>query len=301
MRALSPGDTTPVDDDIAALVLIDAPMALSDTQLTRFARFLERGGGAMVLAAGMMTQPQGYQASTRPVPWNRLLEPYGVSVQGDLVFDLASNERVGVPVSFGRVYMSYPFWVRALSTQEATVNQDIQTVLLPWASTVDTSAAAAGTVTPLFTTSRAGGVEEGFAIVSPQRDFPRDDLAPRLVGVQVNPLAAEGGDPTRGRVIVVGNAEFVSDNYIGGEPANLFFALNAVDWLVQDDALIAIRSKDRSPPLLMFESEAIQDLVRHGNVIGIPVILVGVGLLRLLRRRRGAARAFQPAVREAVG
>ncbi|NIR61814.1 MAG: ABC transporter, partial [Gammaproteobacteria bacterium] len=64
----------------------------------------------------------------------------------------------------------------------------------------------------------------------------------------------------------------------------LEFVLNAVDWLAQDEDLIAIRAKERTPPPLVFESEALQELVKWANVAGVPLVLIVLAALHLWRR-----------------
>ena len=70
--------------------------------------------------------------------------------------------------------------------------------------------------------------------------------------------------------------------------------------LRSDDALIQIRSKDRRPPPLVFESNTKRDFVKYGNLIGIPLLLVMFASLRLLRRRRQTGQSYQPSVGGAV-
>jgi ABC-type uncharacterized transport system involved in gliding motility auxiliary subunit len=67
-----------------------------------------------------------------------------------------------------------------------------------------------------------------------------------------------------------------------------------VDWLAQDEALIAIRSKDRSPPPLVFTSTATRETVKYGNLIGIPLLVIAVGGVRLWRRRRLTHHVYRP-------
>ncbi len=302
VRSLSLTDSTAIADEISALVLLGAAPLLSDTQATRFGEFLERGRGALVVASGMELQQQSFMASARPVGWNRLLEPYGVSIRLDMAFDLASNERVSVPIPGGRLLLAYPFFVQALSTRRASMNRDVDALLLPWTSSIDTSRAAAGTVTPLLTTSRAGGIETGRAFIAPQREFTPESLSTRLLAVAVNPLAADAGDSLlRGRLVVVGSEEFVTDRYAGSMSPGLVFALNAVDWLAQDEALIRIRSKDRRPPPLVFESQTTRDVVKYGNVAGVPFVLVVFATVRLWRRRRRSGDVYRPEATGAVG
>jgi ABC-type uncharacterized transport system involved in gliding motility auxiliary subunit len=296
VRTVQPIDSVPIADDIQVLVLAGPPPPLDSAHLGRFATFLSRGGGALVLASGMRIEPQGFQAMAQPLPWNTLLEPYGVSVRSDMVYDLASNEAVSMPSSFGRVLVSYPFWVRALSTQATPVNADLEAMVLPWTSSIDTAGATGGAVTPLFVTSQAAGVEQGRAFIAPQREFPQEDLSQRVLAALVNPLAADsGGDPSLGRVVLLGNSEFITDRYVQNSRTGLLFALNAVDWLAQDDALIQIRSKNRRPPALVFESGTLEDFVKYFNTVGMPLLVIAFAVIWLWRRRRWTRQSYRPA------
>jgi ABC-type uncharacterized transport system involved in gliding motility auxiliary subunit len=134
------------------------------------------------------------------------------------------------------------------------------------------------------------------------------------VGVLVNPAGAgdgavsdEGGSEEgetatslTGRLVVVGNGEFATDQWVRNAPQNVTFVLNTVDWLVQDEGLIGIRSKDRSPPPLVFESAALRDFVRYGNVYGIPLLIIVAGFVRLLNRRQAKRQQYVPLTRQEV-
>jgi ABC-type uncharacterized transport system involved in gliding motility auxiliary subunit len=85
-----------------------------------------------------------------------------------------------------------------------------------------------------------------------------------------------------------------ADRYAERSPENLSFALNSADWLVQDEALIAIRSRDRRPPRLLFTNPGIQAAVKYANLIIWPAMIGLYGLLRLVRRRRLAAQPYHP-------
>jgi ABC-type uncharacterized transport system involved in gliding motility auxiliary subunit len=120
-------------------------------------------------------------------------------------------------------------------------------------------------------------------MIDPSREFPRTDLARRLLAVQVAPSADTGA---KGRIIVVGSADFVADNFAQHAVENLAFALNSIDWLAQESSLIAIRSKEMRPPPIKFTSTLLAELVKYGNVIGVPAALALGGFIRLARRRR---------------
>jgi ABC-2 type transport system permease protein len=278
---------------LKALIVIGVPDSLPQAQTALLRSFLE-SGNLLLMASGMTLSAEAPLASGRAVPWNELLHAYGVSVRSDMTYDLASNAQVAMPTQFGQVLLPYPPWVRALSTRTSAVNAELDAVLLPWVSSIDTSLGTGGAVTPLLTTSRAGGVRTTQMILSPTQEFPRDSLATRVVAVQVNAPAQTGSQPGHGRLIVVGSADFASDRYLRGGETGVVFVQNAVDWLAQDEALIAIRSKDRTPPPLVFTSNAARDAVKYGNLIGIPFLLIAAGGVRLWRRRRLTRQSYQP-------
>jgi len=288
--------------DMRVVVLAGHPDSLPGDQLARLEAFFARGGSALVMASAMQMDPsQQMVAVERSVPWNEVLAEFGVAIQPDMVYDLLSNEPVSLPTEFGRVLTSYPFWVRAASTGNSVVNEQAQSLFLPWTSSIDTVGAVPGTVTPLFVSSKAGGIQTQQVLLMPQQQLPQTNLATRLLAVMINPGAADGaaaGGNARGRLIVVGNAEFVADDQVRSAPENLTFVLNAVDWLSQDESLIAIRSKDRTPPPLVM-AEGRRNLVKYANLIGLPIVVIVAAILRLLRRRQLTRRIYRAAASEA--
>jgi ABC-type uncharacterized transport system involved in gliding motility auxiliary subunit/ABC-type transport system involved in multi-copper enzyme maturation permease subunit len=293
VRAVSLPNDSAMLKELRVLVIIGSPDTATAPEIARLAAFLDSGGGVLLMAGGMSLSAQAPFATGRSVPWNDLLQPYGVSIRSDMVYDLQSNAQVSMPTQFGQVLLGYPLFLRAPSTKASPINAEIEAVLVPWASTIDTSKATPQVVTALLTTSRAAGVREATMLLSPTQQFSRDSLARRLLAVQVNGRAAT--PPRRGRLVVVGSSDFAGDRYARNGEAGLVFVQNAVDWLAQDEALIAIRSKDRTPPPFVFSSAILRELVRYGNIIGIPLLLVAWGGLRLWRRRRLINQTYRPA------
>ncbi len=277
-------DTTQPAADVRAAVLIGSPDSVGPRARARFAAFFKRGGSALVMASGMQPEQQEPMAAPTAVGWDAVLEPFGVTVPSSMAYDLVSNEIVPVPSAAGQALARYPFFIDARSTGASVVNQQVPSILLTWPSPLDTTHEAAWTRTPLYVSTPAAGVITGFASINPTRQFPQDSLKPQLLAVQVTPRAK--ADSAAGRLIVVGNTDFVTDRIVGHSPQNLDFVLNAVDWLAQDDALISIRSKNRTPPKLAFASAGTRDFVKYLNLIGVPVLVAIAGLAVLARRRR---------------
>jgi len=283
--------------DVKVIAVAGTPDSLTDAQLARLRAFLDRGGSLLVMASGMALSDRGPFALSRQVGWNELLKPYGVAIASDMVYDLASNTQVGIPAQFGQVLVAYPFWLRALGTGRSPVNADLGSVMLPWASQIDTVKASAS-VTPLLVTSRAGGVQQTTAFIEPGSQLSRDSLRPRVVAALATLPAATSGAAPRGRVVVVGSADFASDRYARNSPTNIVLVQNAIDWLAQDEGLIAIRSKDRAPPPLVFSSSVARGAAKYGNLAGVPLLLMAAGIARLLGRRRTTRRVYRPLAAE---
>jgi ABC-type uncharacterized transport system involved in gliding motility auxiliary subunit/ABC-type transport system involved in multi-copper enzyme maturation permease subunit len=295
-----PSDTA-LGADLKVLVLTNAPDTIPPAQLEPLQRFLASGGSALVMASGMRRAPQGPFATARSVPWNALLLPFGVAIQSDVVYDLAANAVVGIPTQNGQAVLPYPFFVRAGSTRASAVNAEVSSVFLPWPSSIDTTHAAKGSITPLLVSTRAAGVMQGSVMLSPQQDFARTSLATRIFAVAVSPPPGAPATSSKGRLIVIGNDEFANDDYAQNQAANIVFVENAIDWLAQDDALIAIRSKNRTPPPLVFPNAAVKVAVRYGNLIGIPLFIVLFGAARLMRRRRLTSQQYRPLAARVAG
>ena len=289
VRPLILSDSTRLDSALAAIVLAGAPDSVPAAQLAGLERYVDHGGSILVLAGGMKISPEAPMAQPRPLAWNTLLQRFGLSVRGDMAYDLVANEAIPVPSDFGRVLQVYPFFMRAESTRRSTINQDLGGAVITWASTIDTTKAAHGTVTPLLLTSAAAGTLSGITSIDPGRDFPRANLGRQLVAV----VAAPKG---RGRAIVIGSTDFVTDRFVRNAPENLALALNSIDWLAQDEELIAIRSKDRRPVPLVFKTAVEREGAKYANLIGLPVLVALTGLVHLARRRRRTRDPYRPLV-----
>lgn len=277
------------------LVIAGEPDSFPPAQAARMNAYLAGGGGALFMVSGMSLSPQYPFARSQPIFWNQVLKPYGVKVNSDMVHDLVSNQPVSMRTRLGQLLAPYPFWVMGVSTRETPVNEEITNVFLPWPSSIDTTHAVAGTVTPLIETSRGGGARSGMVPLSPQQQWPHDSLGHKLLAVLVNPLGAK--QPTadslpKGRLVVVGDADFASDNYARDDQTNLAFALNAIDWLAQDDALLGIRAKSRTPPPLAFTSDAARNAAKYLNIVGVPLLLILLAAVRLTLRRQKTRRRY---------
>ena len=142
------------------------------------------------------------------------------------------------------------------------------------------------TITPLWQTTENGAIHPLTSTIAPDQDWA---LPPEQLGVRYTAAAIvpEEGS-SAGRMVVVGDVSFAEGNYTQSNPGNMLFLANAIDWLAQDEALINIRSKNRTPPPLVFESDGLRTVLKWGNLVGVPLLFVLFGLVRVNGRRRRA-------------
>jgi ABC-type uncharacterized transport system involved in gliding motility auxiliary subunit len=72
---------------------------------------------------------------------------------------------------------------------------------------------------------------------------------------------------------------------LGAIPGNVELGLNVVDWLVQDDALLSIRSKKIEPRNLGETSESARPWIKYANMFGPTLLVVLFGFVRWRQRK----------------
>ncbi|MGA9115397.1 MAG: Gldg family protein [Bacteroidota bacterium] len=113
------------------------------------------------------------------------------------------------------------------------------------------------------------------------------DPAVREIGTRTGVLLQPRSPLTR--LAVVGDGDFVLDDYQEGYD-NLSFAVNIVDWLVNDTTLTAIRARDLSPSALREVPEATKSFIKYVTFTGPPALIMLLGVFwmggKAMRRRR---------------
>ena len=111
--------------------------------------------------------------------------------------------------------------------------------------------------------------------LDPQQDFglPRSKLEPL-------PLAAIAQKDNEGKIFVMGDSDFVSGNFASQFNANLAFLMNIIDSFTLGDELISIRSKAIQDRPIKDINEATKNIIKWGNIIVVPLIFIGLGLIR---------------------
>ncbi len=291
----------PDPDSVSVLVVAGPTQPLDSVTVARVESFVEAGGAALLLLDPIELNPE----MLTPIPVTSGLEPLlerrGVGLLDGLVIDLASAERVSVgQQGFLNVIAPYPPWPIALPAGDHITTRGLSALSLGWAGALEVVDSTG--VVPLFVTTEAAALHETSLPLFPQQDWERPE---EELGIRVVALALEGDPesesdqaaPAPGRVVVVGDATFSEIEFVQSNPQNITFLANAIDWLAQDEALIRIRSKNRTPPSLVFTSDATRDLLRWGNLAGLPLLFVAFGVFRVTGRRRRAEAQWKEVVK----
>ena len=292
-------------DSVDVLVVAAPTTPVSPMVADAIDGYLNAGGAALLLLERHAFNPQSPMAIPVTTGLEGMLAARGVKSTGELLFDVASAERVSMQQGVFRVFRPYPLWPISLPGDNHATNRSLNNVNFAWASPLTWQEDDAS-VTPLWITTESGGTNPAGSPVQPGMEFTGRQSEPGVYtyAVAVDPALAESADEDGesaeaeaerpgGRLIVVGDGDFLEDRFVQQNPQNLSFAANAVDWLVQDEALISIRSKDRTPPALVFESDSGRGALKWTSLIGVPALFILLGFARVTGRTKRAERRWR--------
>lgn len=300
LRDLSP-------DSFSVVVLVGPTQPVAPAAVAELEDYLDSGGAGLFFVENSQLSPQAPISQPLNTGLGPMLEARGVRLTESMAYDVRSNQTV----SLGRqsvfsLVSPYPLWPVAVPAADHPTNRNLESLSLAWAAVLEI--ADSTRATPIWTTTEFGGRKPAMGSIDPETAVSADEVDPEALATQVLAAAVvlgteagdagEGGEDAEeaggaegaagGRMVVVGDADLLQSQFARGSPQNLSFAANAVDWLAQDERLIEIRSKDRTPPPLVFESDTQRSALRWGNMIGVPLAFVLVGLVRARIRRNRA-------------
>jgi ABC-type uncharacterized transport system involved in gliding motility auxiliary subunit len=298
-------DTVPdLNRDTLDIVVVAGPQQpLGAPAVDAIGSFLDAGGSALFLIDKHQVSPESPMMYPIFTGLEGFLEEKGVGTDAGVVLDHGSNSKISMgQQGFFNVVRPYPLWPIAVRGDQHSTTRDLNNLSVGWATVLTVTDS---TVQRLWVTTELGAIQAAGGIIMPDAllEPNRDDFQTLTLAVALDPTAADddessgGGDDsaTGGRMIVIGDVDFLQQQFVQANPQNLVFALNAIDWLAQDEALIGIRSKLRTPPVLAFTSEFQRVALKWGNLVGVPLLFVLLGLVRVTGRRRRAETRWKEA------
>lgn len=323
LRELPAEGLAAVPEEVATLV-VAGPRELPEQARYAVDQFVMRGGRAVFLVDHFEMPAGSLDALPVESGVHDLLERYGVKVARDVVGEPRLNAPAAFSSGFMQFRIAYPWWVRvpgAALDREHPVTARLEDLVLPWASSLEPVAPAPPgvTATVLARSSAEAFAASGSYDFSPQpqgreaagQRAPAGDrpLAVLLTGKfpsfwrdRAAPAPAAGAaattaaPPPRGEsvetsVLVVGSSRLAEPEFLRQFPENGAFLLNAVDWMTFGPDLIGIRSRVADERVLAPVPERVKAAIKLLNVVGVPLLVALLGIVRLNARRRRRADA----------
>ena len=291
--------TKSLPDNTAALVIAGPTAEIKEEERKMIADYLDNGGSAFFLIDTHTVSPQGLTAAENKNSFADFLEDYGVIINKDIVFDTRSNETVRFTSSDGMgFFFPYPFWprVKALDPTSRLASK-IESIVLPWASSINVNEekllSLGLAAEKVFATTKLGGAKPIDASLAPDQKIDPAGLEEKTAVLALSgaklPLPGagrqEGAGGKKPRIVVVGNSDFMADGMAGNFQENLFFAINSVSWLGQEESLAKIKSKQMIDHRLSFQNNTQMKVVKYFNLVLAVILPLGYGSLRIWRRR----------------
>jgi gliding-associated putative ABC transporter substrate-binding component GldG len=295
--------TAEVPKDLAALLIIAPQTKFSDTAKFQIDQYIMHGGKVAFLLNKMNVDLSAQYKIAQPVEigLEDMLESYGIRINGDLVRD-EQCANITVMQQQGQFQMRsqipFPYLPNAVNVDRSNpIVKDLQGLIFYFVSSLDTTLAANKGVKAevLVRSSKHAGKQSGFVMLDPFHRYTREELSEANIpmaavvsgsfksfyeGKALVPQSLKSPDT---RIVVVGDGDFMKDDF-AGNPGNLTFFINIVDYLADDAGLITIRSKNIAQPPLEQVSDGTKKMLKYGNLMLPPLLVVAYGLLRWRRR-----------------
>ena len=298
------------------LVLVAAPARLSDYEKFRLDQYLIKGKSVIFLAPGVdMSLGMGINGTASHNNYEDLLSHYGVGIKKNVVLE----DRNFQLVRFGNSFFPspYPYWIVVQGeglSPNSPITSKLGAISLPWASSleIDTTRKDSTKVEVLVNSTKGSWEESNNFFL-----LPRDLKEYLPVNQHTQPLVAlrsgkfrsfyenrplPSGDSTQridsatvlkaaekeSRILVVGNALFATDFYVGytQAAANLHLVLNSFDQLALDPDLITIRSREIANAPIQESKKSKKLYILLLNLLVAPAILLAAGIFMGYRRKQ---------------
>jgi ABC-type uncharacterized transport system involved in gliding motility auxiliary subunit len=231
--------------------------------------WVANGGSAIFNLDPVLNMPDEKLGDTPNL--SALVETYGVTPKGDVIIDLGSASRLFG--QFSPVVGSYE--------QHAIVRvMGDNASVFPLARSMDVKAPAE----KLFSSTA-----DSFSLTNPKLPMTEDTLDAILGKSPKGPFvlgaaATIGTGDKKGRIVVVGSSNWMSNAILAAPIGNRDLALNMMNWLTSDEDLISIRPKEAEDRRLTVTGNAMRALFLT-SVIFLPLIVIASGVSVWWKRR----------------
>jgi ABC-2 type transport system permease protein len=273
-----------VDPSINTLIISAPTQDYSDDIISSFKDLVAEGKNLVIFADGYKIS-NTLQAAATTNNLNKLLSSFGVTINNDIAYDLTSFENISFAQGNQRLAAAYPYWIVSNIQENTPLDlKQVKDTTLFWADTItvdDQVLANAGyTRKDVLLTSNNAGSVAGVKDVYPMAQIPAAKSGRKLLGLVLVP-----NDSNKGRIVVMGDADFVSDSFIQRSPQNMALGVGLVSWASNTDNLSDIQVKHNVFSLFKFKNTNQSTQIKFG-MLGLVVIApIVIGVVRYVRRK----------------
>ena len=284
-----------ITDDISTLLIVGPKEKFTEAELKKIDAFVMKGNSLIMLAEGINVI-SGVRAEKNDLGWEKLLGGYGLKLNNNLISD-TSNGRASFSsnsAQYTMTYMmNYPLWPKILPNNMDKANvmvANLQSLIFPWVSSIEVTPLDGENVSYLAKSTGAASAQTENFVLDPQAQDSlkgkagQYNLAVYVSGKLTSPF--NQGSTNKARIILVGDSDFATDNFVGNSSDNMLFFQNIVDGLTLDNDLINIRAKSATERPIKSLSTTAKETMRYVNIFGVTVLVLIIGLARYFWRRR---------------
>ena len=300
----------PVPSDIAVLLIVAPAQPIKNWEKFLIDQYLMKGGKIAFLINKVSANLQNQFGQVLNIGLDDLLEAYGVKINTDLVRDVScAYVMVDQQAGFMVLRNQIPFYYLPRASEflkSSPIVKDLSSVVFYFVSSIDTSLARPRglTASVLVKSSGRSGRQENVFLISPTMQVTKEMFSeqgiPLVVTVEGAFPSAFGNKPIGvdtsfkgsldstnrlvtgkvSKIVVVGDGDFIQDQYSGGNRDNFFLASNFIDWLADDIGLAKIRTRESGNKPLSEVEEATKVWIKGINLALPPLIVIIVGVVR---------------------
>lgn len=261
--------TTTIPSDAAAIVVASPQIPFAPEEVDRLDQWLSNGGRLLLLA-----DPPAPGAEDPMVAFSGMLAKWGVRLRNDVALDPVSS-------FFGDaaspLITRFPF---------SSITKDLGglTTFFPVARTMELSDPPPEgiTITRLLETTQDSWGETDLTNQQARYDPNADVRGPLVLAATIE------SQEKKSRLVVFGDADFVSNNILSsvrGAFGNADLFRNSINWLAEEEMLIAIGPKPPEVRTLQPLTPAQRNLIFYGSTIFLPLIVLALGGIVWWQRR----------------
>lgn len=261
-----------VPADATAIAVIGAQGAMTPEEVQAIRDYLKGGGTAFIAQDVPEVDDQGNFLPEDDNIRAMLVEDWGITPRQDVILDF-TRVLPGQPLPFNFVAADY-----GSSTIIPTELERFNTVYFAARSIATQSVEGVSTVNLVLTSGDAWGETNFAALLEGEvNPDPEDAAGPLAIGVSAENSA------TGGRIVVFGDADFISNQGLQGGNQQLFS--NALNWLAKDEIIIELTPRETVDRQVIIPGEQLRLLQLISRALG-PALMTIIGAVVWYSRRQ---------------